>query len=184
MASWTTESQATEFSVGTTFDNAINARNRGSVTTGDTIKLTPFGDDSVVGINVNYIPTMKARLEAYIKEIEKVLERLDDNVNAREGVAGDDVNYAIKQYFIRVKEYLLALVSNFRAFNDKLTSVSEAYVKFQGSEKETIASSTAEISANKYNEQFAEAPTTGAPVIGAGHGGVAQSMSGVDMGIQ
>ena len=150
MASWETQSQATTFSVGNTFENAIAGRNRGAIKTGDSIDLKPFGDDSVVGINADHIPAMQEALTAYITDIDTVLKKFEGQVNAREGVAGNDINEAIYNYFVRVKEYLFALVSNFKAFNDKLDSVSKAYIAFQGEEKTSITTSTNQINVEQY----------------------------------
>lgn len=164
MASWETTNIATDFNVADTFNKAIDQRNRGGVITGDTISLQPFGDDSVVGINATAIPNIKSKLEAYITEIETVLKKFEDNVNARQGVAGDDVNTAITNYFVNVKKYLLDLVTNFRAFNDKLSAVDAAYLKFQGGQQQAINTSAGEISSTTYTEQYQGAdPATSGP---------------------
>ncbi len=155
MAGWETTSKATEFNVANTFQEAINNRKREDVIVNDSLKLDPFGDDSVVGINAKQIPPIQNELEEYIGEIETVLQNFESNVNAKIGVAGEDINTAIREYFTKVKQYLLDLVTNFRAFNDKLSAVNEAYVKFQSSEASTVQASAGKITSNTYVEKYA-----------------------------
>ena len=162
MAGWETTSKATEFNVANTFQEAINNRNREGVIVNDSLKLDPFGDDSVVGINATQIPAIQNELEGYINDIETELQKFESDVSARIGVAGDDINTAIREYFTKVKQYLLDLVTNFRAFNDKLSAVNEAYLKFQAGEAESVQSSAGQITSTTYTQKYgAPGGTTG-----------------------
>lgn len=153
---WKTTAEEAQYSVDNTVQTAIDDRARGAVTQEDKITIQQFGNDSIVGMNATAIPDIKEELRLYIADIEATLDNFNGSVHAREGVVGQEINYAIEEYFKKVKQYLEDLVTNFRAFNDKLTSVEQAYGRFQQAQGGTINDSAAAIKSSEFTEKFAD----------------------------
>ena len=80
------------------------------------------GGTTIVGINVNAIPSMKATIREYVVSVDKALEELK-NYDPEIAFKGDEIVPALKQYIEAVKEACSAITSNMLAFNDKLTEL-------------------------------------------------------------
>ncbi len=85
---------------------------------------------NVVGINATKVDEMIASIEDEIGKIFTHLEDIDptaDQSSAFLDVTTGQVGPAVVEYIERVKEYCHNLVSDLRAFEDKLVDVREAY---------------------------------------------------------
>lgn len=160
---WAAETQtASEIDAVSYSTNAINTRSAsrssasinsdygaGFLTSGKTAES--FGGYSVVGIKVENIPAMKAKIEEEVERIQTYLNGIGVNtegaegtnisLGAAQGAGGDEGNpvdatiaikspamvKAINGYIESVKKYAKALLSNLLAFADKLEEVSRVW---------------------------------------------------------
>ena len=104
---------------------------------------------TVVGINVNHIPTMKTAVRNYVDNIHKALDEL--NTYDPEVAFKGEYAAAMSQYIEAVKVACSAITSQMLAFNDQLTKVQEAY---QNKDTQTASSikQTAESTSSAYTE--------------------------------
>jgi len=80
-------------------------------------------ENSIVGINVTQVPAMREAIENYCGEIETYLRDLDPTADATVAFKSEEVQKALLTYMDVVKTYCLNLVSQLRAFSDKLADV-------------------------------------------------------------
>lgn len=105
--------------------------------------------ETVVGINVNHIPTMKAAVRKYVENIKSALNEL--NSYDPEVAFKGEYAQAMTTYIEAVKTACNAICSQMLAFNDQLTKVQEAY---QAKDQATASSikKTADSTSSAYTE--------------------------------
>lgn len=85
-----------------------------------------FGKDmTVVGINVNKIPSIQSAIQKYVDNINATLSKLQA-LDAQMGFKGKQAD-AVKSYIAAVKKASSQLVEQFLLFKSKLTEVQQAY---------------------------------------------------------
>ena len=148
MATWGTEIQK----AGNFISDAFSGLGRGISDIFGSVKRSigeigtffKNGGTTVVGINVNQIPAMKAAVETYCQEINNALGTLT-NYDPTIAFKGTAIEPALKEYIDAVIEACGAIVSNMLAFNDQLTEVQNAYAakdETSASQIKTSAEST------------------------------------------
>ena len=152
MATWQTEIQKAKQFVGQTFNNgkrAITDFFSGTVNK-KVAEVNSFftNGSTVVGINVNQIPTMKSAIREYVASVETALAELK-NYDPTVAFKGEEIVPALQGYIDAVIETCGAIVSNMLAFNDQLTEVENAYKA-----KDTTAASTIKSSAESTRSAY------------------------------
>ena len=106
--------------------NRIDAR--GNITQASAAGPNDF-TASVVGMNVNKIPSMKAAIRTYVNKIKTQVNRLHTDVKTDKAFKSSDgsVEDAVSRYLQSVETYCNNLTSALLAFNDKLTDVEKAW---------------------------------------------------------
>lgn len=130
MVTWKTETQKAKQGIVTTINTGkrtISEFFSGTVkkVVSDVSSVFKNGA-TVVGINVNQIPTMKEAIRNYVADIEKALAELK-NYDPTVAFQGEQVVIALQDYIDAVIETCGAIVSHMLAFNDQLTEVEKAY---------------------------------------------------------
>ncbi len=150
---WKTSAQTADVNIGETVDKALEGRgSRGLSFVGEGFNRSKYGDDDIVGIDAKSIPSIKAALNRYITSIQGEIDKLNTQVNSRNGVIGNDINDAIKEYLVKVSDYLKDLMTYLKVFNDKLSAVEEAWNNYQKNVSGNIGSSTSGIKTTAYTE--------------------------------
>lgn len=128
--SWITEGNSTINSLKATF-NAVknNVQSKISINTSRTRDMISsyFNNGyTVVGINAEKIPVMKASIETYVNAINVALAELN-NYNPEVAFKGSEVVPALREYIEAVKELCGNIVSHMLAFRDQLDVIYTAY---------------------------------------------------------
>ncbi|MBE6155824.1 MAG: hypothetical protein E7164_03600 [Firmicutes bacterium] len=97
---------------------------------------------SIVGMNVNEVENMREAIEDYCAAIENYLKGLNPTADATIAFKSEEVNAALRDYMEKVKEYCLNLVSQLRAFSDKLADVRNQWQTASQNIAETIGSTS------------------------------------------
>lgn len=82
---------------------------------------------SVVGMNATKIPAVRESIRSYVNAITTHLDKIEPLANANNAFRSEEVQKAISDYIVKVKEYCINLTSQLLAFSDKLADVQEAY---------------------------------------------------------
>lgn len=98
-----------------------------SSTSSNTIKNVEslFKENSVIGIRVSDIPTMKEAINNYVYGIKEALNELY-NYDPQVAFKGEYAT-AMADYIEAIKKCCSAIASNMLSFNDQLTNVQTAY---------------------------------------------------------
>lgn len=156
MGTWKTEVQTIENNVSSFLNSGLNkVKDLFGSTIGGTIdQVTSLFQNgtTVVGINVNQIPSMKEAIRKYVDNLNQILAKLDavDPSIAFKGVYAE----AVTEYILSVKQACQSVISNMLAFNDQLTKVQEAYEN-KDTEMKTRLSSDAETTRSSF-QNYAE----------------------------
>lgn len=152
MATWKTEIQKIDNGISTTFKNITNnAENFFSGTVKKVVAdVQSFftNGSTVVGINVNQIPSMKSAITDYCNGVETALQELK-NYDPTVAFQGEETVSALKKYIEAVQEACGAIVSQLLAFNDELTKVENAY-KAKDTASASAINSDASAMSNSY----------------------------------
>lgn len=102
-----------------------------------------FGiNNTVVGMNVAEVTNMRNAIEEYCQNIENYLNGLNPAAEATDAFKGEAVNQALTTYMNNVTTYCKNLVSQLRAFSDKLADVKNQWEKATQNMGETIRSTS------------------------------------------
>lgn len=101
---------------------------------------------SVVGINVNKIPTVQEAVTSYINKIKAQIEVLEPLATADNAYRSEKVQTAVKDHITKIKNYCNNLTSQLEAFNDKLADVTLAWEQGTGTIAQSIGEATATFS--------------------------------------
>ena len=97
-----------------------------------------LADATVVGINANEIPNVYKEIEVYCEAIELQIKKIDEKAKSEQGFKGKGVSTALTNYITSVKYYCKNLVSQLKAFNDKLRNVEIKWEKQVEASKQAI----------------------------------------------
>lgn len=169
MGSFSTDTVKSDFStIGTTnkFSSEREAaRSDAQVSTGYNIDYstgiaTPYyassisSEYSIVGINANRVPGVREAIRNYTTSIQQYLDGIDTATQAKTAFRGEQIETAVENYMLKVKEYSKALVSYLNIFSDKLQDVSEKWNEFQANMASNVDSAKASFgSGTGYTEQ-------------------------------
>lgn len=154
---WKTDVNKVINDVGNTFNNVANTIQDtfGSIATRTINDVQSFfqNGSTVVGINVQQIPTMKEAIRSYVSDIQSALGELV-NYDPEIAFKGEHVT-KLKEYIEAIIESCNAIVSNMLAFNDELTKVQQAYQDKEAASGSAIAADAQSVSSNytAYQEQ-------------------------------
>lgn len=144
MANWNTDNVQSGFQVNESIDSMIDARSASregiqgtklkKFSTNKSTKPSMFasGLPSVVGINANQVSNVIAKIDSYLHNIESYVNDLDPTADAQKAFKSYEVIRSLSQYMDNVKSYVLNLVSNLKAFEDKLIDVSNTWKEYAG----------------------------------------------------
>lgn len=128
-----TDTIASSFDANAAFTNLQSEREGQRTGGGSGFFGSLFADTtSVVGINVNEVTNMRAAINTYCEGIENYLKQLNPTADASMAFKSEEVTAALESYMESVKTYCMNLVSQLRAFSDKLADVKnqwEAYAE-------------------------------------------------------
>ena len=151
MADWNTGASASNFDASVSTTGTIDSRSSQRSASGvGTHKggflwskdISNLEQSSVVGINVNEIPNMRNAINDYCSEIENYVNGLNPEAEATMAFKSEEVNLALKKYMDDVKTYSINLVSQLRAFSDKLADVKSQWEAASQTMSETIGSTS------------------------------------------
>lgn len=186
MASWNTKNINSTFNVNESIDSMISAResNRSDAKTEsafatvvgknkngrDVLEFNNLPQMSVVGINANQIPTVIDAIDSYINGINAYINEMDPNANASVAFKSEAVMQSLNTYMNNVKTYVLNLISNLRAFEDKLIDVKNQWESYAGNLSNTINETTGDNFAmgSSYQRAF-QTPSAGTSGVNVGH---------------
>lgn len=75
---------------------------------------------SIVGMNINGVGDVRNAIDNYCSDIETYLRNLDPTANSDVAFKSDEVKAALANYMEQVSAYCMNLVSQLRAFSDKI----------------------------------------------------------------
>lgn len=82
---------------------------------------------SVIGINANEIPNMRAAIREYVNALEAHLEKVKTDADTAGAFKGEYAD-AVKVYVAAIAEACKCVTSQLLAFSDQLKEVSDAYL--------------------------------------------------------
>lgn len=139
MANWDTAATQTQFDAGAAARSQIEQRSAAREAAAG--KASKSGSYSIVGMNVTKIPGVIDAIEAYIKNINAVIDKINTEADPTKAFRGDEVQSAVKSYIEKVKEECYNLVSDLRAFEDKLVEAQHAWQSSMSSMASNVSSS-------------------------------------------
>lgn len=107
------------------------------------------------GINATKVQGMIDAIEAYIKNINKAIDKMSANASNSGAFKGTELQSSVTKYIEKVEKYLKAYTTQLRAFEDKIIDVRNAWNNAQKSQATTInktASSFADV--KEYSRQL------------------------------
>lgn len=133
MAGWGQNVVNSNFNADTYMAKADNMR-------GVTKKQTSsaYNNYKVVGINANKISDMIKEMENYISNVNKEINKMKTSANSNQAFKGDELKKALNAYLIKVENYLKNVVTQIRAFEDKLIDVRDAWTKAQSNQANAV----------------------------------------------
>ena len=81
----------------------------------------------LVGMNASLIPEVKSAIEEYLLGINKILNQINTEISSTHAFKGEEITAAVEKYLTSVKDYAQNLVSQLKAFEDKLTEANTAW---------------------------------------------------------
>ena len=118
----------------------------------DGAKRGLFGE-SVVGINVGKVDTMREAIRNYVDAIRQHLDGIEPLADANNAFRSEEVQKSVQNYINTVKTYCMNFTSQLLAFSDKLGDVKKAYQQNMQSLSSSINSTTSAFDAGtQYKE--------------------------------
>ena len=105
-------------------------------------QVSNLDSSSIVGMNVNEVENMRNAIEDYCGNIETYLRNLNPTANSDVAFKSEEVKAALTTYMENVKTYCLNLVSQLRAFSDKLADVRNQWQLATQNMAETVSSTS------------------------------------------
>lgn len=152
--SWNVEGASSNFATNESLNSQISSREgsrAASQSWSDSVvnAIQDFlGIETLVGIDVTQIPTMKAAIRTYVEDIDKTLSEFGNNAetNVTEGLKGTGMEVMVAEYINNVALYCKALTSQLLAFNDQLSYVEEAWSSADNNFTSTVNATSGEVS--------------------------------------
>lgn len=100
---------------------------------------------TVVGINVNQIPSMQQAINTYVQGLTDHLQEINSQLNTETAFKGEYAT-AVQEYVQAVSTACQNVVSQLKAFNEELTKVQDAYTAYDKQLSQSISGSSKEVS--------------------------------------
>lgn len=117
-------------SVKSKIDSAVNkietAKNKVSGWTG-TIRQAASYQSSFIGINLNGAEQIRTEIRTYVKGIQDIAQKLDENADPKGAVASQAVQNATHRYLVAIKDMTNAYVSTLLTYADQMYLAAEKY---------------------------------------------------------
>jgi len=157
MASFKVDSQTnTNYNAGADFNSMLNqsSQHRHGNTSFEDYGSYGYGTGfySVVGVNTQQIPSMKAAIEQYQEHLNYIVSWLENDVTVSDAFRGANVPEALVEYIYNVKYLCECIISYFNVFKTKLDSISAAWTTSTENMGQRVKNASGDIS-NDFNKQ-------------------------------
>ncbi len=152
--SWNVDGASSNFSTSESLNSQISSREGSRAASQDWGSVVSnaiqdfLGIETLVGIDVTQIPTMKAAIRSYVDDINKALSDFGSNAesNVKASLRGTGMEVMVAEYINNVALYCKSLTSQLLAFNDQLSYVEEAWTTADNNFTSSVNATSGEVS--------------------------------------